>query len=168
MRQIGTVDRLLQIGYHVGMKTKNRSVKSTADFRWEYGKLIPRAVIREFARQIAERFEPKRIILFGSYAYGQPNADSDLDILVVMPARDHISQAVKIRLALPDPPFPLDLMVRSPTKLQSRLAEGNSFLTEIVTRGRVLYEKGSGRVGSQSRSRSRRRPQNVSRSSVGS
>jgi len=38
------------------------------NFRWEYGKLVPRAVIRDYARQIAEQFHPDRIILFGSSA----------------------------------------------------------------------------------------------------
>lgn len=82
-------------------------------------------------RPIGE-FRPDKFILFGSYAYGAPNADSDVDLLVVMPARDHISQAVKIRLALPAPPFALDLLVRSPEKLQRRLAEGDSFLSETA------------------------------------
>ena len=47
---------------------------------------IPMAAIRRFARQIAEKFDPEKIILFGSYAYGQPHEWSDVDILVVMPA----------------------------------------------------------------------------------
>ena len=47
---------------------------------------VPLHVIRDFARRVAERFHPERIILFGSYAYGAPHADSDVDILVVMPA----------------------------------------------------------------------------------
>ena len=66
------------------------------DYRWDYGKLIPRAVIRDYARQIAEQFHPDRIILFGSYAYGKPHKDSDVDILVVMQSRDEINQAVRI------------------------------------------------------------------------
>ena len=45
-------------------------------------------VIRRFARQVAERFEPERIILFGSHAYGTPHAASDVDILVIMPAKN--------------------------------------------------------------------------------
>ena len=55
------------------------------------------AAIRRYARRIAERFEPKKIILFGSYAYGTPHEDSDVDLLVVMPAANEVSQAVRIR-----------------------------------------------------------------------
>jgi uncharacterized protein len=109
-------------------------------------------VIRRFARQVAERFHPEKIILFGSYAYGTPHADSDVDILVVMPARNQLDQAVKISLAI-DPPFPLDIIVRTPHNMGWRLAEGESFLTEITTKGKVLYEKNHAWVGTQSRKR---------------
>jgi predicted nucleotidyltransferase len=74
------------------------------------------AVIRRFARAAAEHFQPEKIILFGSYAYGEPHADSDVDILVVMPARNEIDQAVRIDRQI-GPPFPLDLIVRKPKTL---------------------------------------------------
>ncbi len=120
--------------------------------RWYRGADIPMRVIRRFARQVAERFRPEKIILFGSYAYGTPHADSDVDILVVMPARNQLDQAVKIELAC-DPPFPLDIIVRTPHNMEWRLAEGDSFLTEITTKGKVLYEKDHAGVGTQSRKR---------------
>ncbi len=108
--------------------------------RWYRGADIPMRLIRRFARQVAERFQPDKIILFGSYAYGTPHADSDVDILVVMPCRNQLDQAAKISIDI-DPPFPLDIIVRTPYSMKWRLADGESFLTEITTRGRVLYEK---------------------------
>jgi predicted nucleotidyltransferase len=114
--------------------------------RWYRGADIPMRVIRRFAREVAERFRPDKIILFGSYAYGTPHADSDVDILVIMPARNQLDQAVKIHLALL-PPFPLDLIVRTPKNMKWRLEEGDSFLREVVARGKVLYEKDDARVG---------------------
>jgi predicted nucleotidyltransferase len=110
------------------------------------------AVIRRFARQVAERFHPEKIILFGSHAYGKPHADSDVDILVVMPARNEIDAAVAIDRVI-EPPFPLDIIVRTPKNMHWRLEEGDSFLSEIVTKGKVLYEKTNGRVGAKSRRR---------------
>jgi predicted nucleotidyltransferase len=107
-------------------------------------------VIRRFARQVAELFQPDKIILFGSYAYGTPHADSDVDILVVMPARNQLDQAVKIRWQVPRY-FPMDLIVRTPATMKWRLAEGDLFHTEIVTKGKILYEKKHRRVGPQSR-----------------
>jgi predicted nucleotidyltransferase len=107
-------------------------------------------VIRRFARQVAERFQPDKIILFGSYAYGTPHADSDVDILVIMPARNPINRAARIRWEVPAP-FPMDLIVRTPEDLAWRIAEGESFHTEILTKGKVLYEKGRSRLGSKGR-----------------
>ena len=123
---------------------------------------IPVQVISRYARAIAERFRPDKIILFGSFAYGTPHADSDVDLLVIMPARSQGSQAYKIRLALMAP-FPMDLIVRTPQTMKWRLAEGDSFLKEIVSKGKVLYEKADGRVGTKSRRGLPRRRQYSSR-----
>lgn len=114
------------------------------------------AAIRRYARQIAERFRPDKIILFGSYAYGQPNEDSDVDLLVIMPARNQLDQAFKIRWQLPAP-FAMDLLVRTPKEMKWRLEERESFTTEITSKGKVLYEKDHHRVGAKGRSRLRRR-----------
>ncbi len=101
---------------------------------------VPLRVIRDFARRVAERFHPERIILFGSYAYGAPHADSDVDILVVMPARSELAQSVRIDLAC-EPNFPLDIIVRTPKNMRWRLEEGDSFLREIVARGRSCMKR---------------------------
>ena len=111
---------------------------------------IPIAAIRRYARQVAERFRPNKIILFGSYAYGTPHEDSDVDLMVVMPAANHVSQAVRIRLALPAP-FPMDLLVRTPDDLRRGLKEEDWFVREVVEKGKVLYEAKNGSVGAKSR-----------------
>jgi len=139
-----------------GMTHKPRTPPNALPMRWYRGADIPMRVIRRFARQVAERFQPDKIILFGSYAYGTPHADSDVDILVVMPARNELDQAVRIRLTV-DYSFPLDLLVRTPKNLSWRLAEGDSFLKEIMAKGRILYEKDNPRVGAKSRGRLSRR-----------
>src|SRR5437870_11302408 len=121
--------------------SRKRLTPSPATYpRWYRGAGVPMRVIRRFARQVAERFQPDKIILFGSYAYGTPHADSDVDILVVMPARNEQDRAVRIRQTV-DYNFPMDLIVRTPKNLSWRLAEGDWFLREIVAQGKVLYEK---------------------------
>ncbi len=110
---------------------------------------VPLRLIRAFARKVAEQFRPDKIILFGSHAYGQPHEGSDVDILVIMPARNELDQSLKICLAV-SAPFPMDLIVRTPQKISSRLKSGDSFHTEIVTKGRVLYEERNARVGAKS------------------
>jgi len=134
------------------MSTTKGNLQGTSPTRLYLGREIPLAVIRRYAQQVAERFRPDKVVLFGSHARGTPHDDSDVDILVVMEARNQHSQAVNIRWELPAP-FPMDLLVRTPQALQSRLDDGDSFLAEIVTKGKVLYEKARKRVGAKSRSR---------------
>jgi predicted nucleotidyltransferase len=141
---------------------KRKTPSNARPARWYRGADIPLRVIRRFARQIAERFRPDKIILFGSYAYGTPHADSDVDLLVIMPARNQIDQAVRIRWEVPAR-FPLDLIVRTPANMKWRLAEGDLFHTEIVKKGKVLYEKDDEGMGPKSRRRlsNRRAPRAV-------
>jgi predicted nucleotidyltransferase len=129
------------------------AANETKPGRWYRGNEVPKSAIRSFARGIAERFHPEKIILFGSHAYGRPHVDSDVDILVIMPCRNEIDQACKIRLAI-ERRFPLDLIVRKPHNINWRLAEGDDFLREIVSKGKVLYEAPDERVGAKGRSRS--------------
>src|SRR6266852_1549768 len=105
------------------MVGKRRTLPKALPERWYRGADIPMRVIRRYARQVAERFQPDKIILFGSYAYGTPHEDSDVDILVVMPCRNQLRQAYKMELSC-DPPFPLSLIVRTPANLKWRLEEG--------------------------------------------
>jgi predicted nucleotidyltransferase len=98
---------------------------------------LPEAVAR-----IAGELHPQRIILFGSYAYGVPIPDSDVDLLVIMEtdaSSQERSWAVS-RLLLPRP-FPVDILVRTPDEVKRALANGDFFMRDIVTRGRVLYER---------------------------
>ncbi len=143
-------------GYNLGMVQQHSAPVELPPVRRYRSPDIPMAAIRRYARQIAERFQPERIILFGSYANGTPHQDSDVDLLVVMPAANHVSQAVRIRLALPAP-FAMDLLVRTPEKLRRGLEEEDWFLREIVEKGKVLHEAKNGAVGTKGRIRHRRR-----------
>lgn len=139
------------------MSTAKRLTEGALPNRLYSGPEIPLSAISANARQVGQTFLPERIILFGSYAYGKPTADSDVDLLVIMPARNQLDQAFKIRLALPAA-FPLDLIVRTPTNIKGRLKDGDSFLTEILSRGKVLYERDNRRVGAKGRDGPRSRP----------
>ncbi len=103
-------------------------------------KSIPQEAILDVVDQIATQFQPKQIILFGSYAYGHPHQTSDVDLLVIMntPLRE-TAQAVRICQAL-ECNFGVDLIVRTPAKLAQRLGWGDFFLHEIINKGRILYE----------------------------
>jgi predicted nucleotidyltransferase len=113
---------------------------------------IPMAAIRRFARRIAERFHPEKIILFGSYAYGTPHAESDVDLLVIMPAYDVVNQAIRICGAF-EREFVYDLIVRTPKQIEQGFRDNNWFIREIVEKGKVLYEAPDGEMGPQGRRR---------------
>src|SRR5438445_11693191 len=113
---------------------------------------IPLAAIRRFARRIAERFQPDKIILFGSYAYGKPHEESDVDLLVVMRTKNAIDQSIRIKTAFKRL-FSLDLIVRTPWQIERGLKDDDWFLREIVEKGKVLYEAPDRQVGAQSRGR---------------
>ena len=96
----------------------------------------------EAVAHLVHELRPERIVLFGSYAYGTPTPDSDVDLLVIMQTRASSadrSWAVS-RLLLPRP-FPVDILVRTPQEVQRALEKGDFFIREILTRGRVLYER---------------------------
>ncbi|MBM3127941.1 MAG: nucleotidyltransferase domain-containing protein [Chloroflexi bacterium] len=98
---------------------------------------MPKAV-----RRIARALRPQKIILFGSYGYGNPDPDSDVDLLVVMKTRASSadrSWAVS-RLLIPRP-FPVDILVRTPQEIARALRGGDFFIDEIVSQGQVLYER---------------------------
>ena len=96
--------------------------------------------IRELTSQIARAFNPDKIILFGSHAYGQASSDSDVDILVVLPFEGKpVRKAIEIRNKV-NAVVPLDLIVRTPEQVAERLAQNDWFMREIVERGRTLYE----------------------------
>lgn len=102
---------------------------------------IPLDTIRQYAAQIAERFHPSRIVLFGSQAWGTPHKDSDVDLLVVMPFEGKgMRQSVKICTEF-YPPFPLDLIVRKPEEVDTRVERRDFFLQEIMNKGIVLYDQ---------------------------
>jgi predicted nucleotidyltransferase len=104
---------------------------------------IPQAAINDVVRQIAEKFQPIKIILFGSYAYGKPKRESDVDLLVVMKTdlkESYLSRSIRRAIVYH---FGLDLVVKTPESLASRIEMGDFFLMEILKKGKVLYERTS-------------------------
>lgn len=103
-------------------------------------KKITKRTINLFAKQIAEQFNPDQIILFGSYAYGKPTADSDVDMLVIMPFKGKGAKKTSEILIATDPRFPVDLLVRTPKQIKTRIALGDFFIREITQKGKIIYE----------------------------
>ena len=98
--------------------------------------------IRRLCDAIAQEFHPEKIVLFGSYAYGEPRPDSDVDLLVVMPFEgspfrqaamilSHVVHTVGV--------LPMDLLVRTAEQVQERLHMGDSFMRDIIEHGKMMY-----------------------------
>jgi predicted nucleotidyltransferase len=80
--------------------------------------------IRRLSERIAREFHPERIILFGSYAYGTPSNDSDVDLLVILPFEGKPTRKALEILNKMNPGISLDLLVRTPEQVQERLRAG--------------------------------------------
>ncbi len=101
------------------------------------GETLPAAI-----QHIVQVLHPEKIILFGSYAYGKPTPDSDVDLLIIMETDLPTSQRYIAVSRLLDPrPFPVDILVKKPDEVDSALKKGDFFLNEILTRGILLYER---------------------------
>lgn len=99
--------------------------------------------IKRAAVKMAEAVQPEKIILFGSYAYGHPNKDSDVDFLLVVKDRTRKKRreiSLKASSALIPRPFSVDIVVRSSQDIGPRIKGGDFFLEEIFEKGRVIYE----------------------------
>jgi predicted nucleotidyltransferase len=93
--------------------------------------------------RIVLNLNPEKIILFGSYAYGNPTPDSDVDLLVIMrtKAKD-VDRYVAVSNLLYPRQFPVDILVKTPREIEKESRKkGNFFLREILTKGKVLYER---------------------------
>ena len=100
--------------------------------------------IKQAALKMADAVDPDKIILFGSYAYGKPNKDSDVDFLLVVPQKtrnDRNKMYLKASKALDPHTFPCDIVIRSKSDISWRMNEGDCFLQEVMEKGQVLYER---------------------------
>lgn len=102
--------------------------------------MVSKQRIKSYCDAIAAAFKPQKIILFGSYAYGRPNNDSDVDVMVVMPQRRYRKDLdYRIRTKVPAG-FPVDVLVEPDEKLARRVADRECFILEVLERGEVMYE----------------------------
>ena len=104
--------------------------------------MIRRQDIVNWCQSVAREFRPEKIYLFGSYAHGLPDEDSDVDVLIVMAlprGRREARQAAAIRERV-RASFPMDVIVRSPQQVARRLARGDGFIADILRRGQLMYE----------------------------
>jgi predicted nucleotidyltransferase len=104
--------------------------------------MIRRQDIVNWCGRVGREFRPDQIFLFGSYANGMPDEDSDVDVLVVMAlprGRRDVRQAAAIRERV-RASFPMDVLVRSPQQVARLLDHGDGFIADILRHGQLIYE----------------------------
>jgi predicted nucleotidyltransferase len=104
--------------------------------------MIENSKINEIVKKIAQFYNPDKIILFGSYAYGIPNENSDLDLLIIkdsdMPRPE---RSVEIRKMLFGSMVPMDLLVYTNSEINESKDKKHSFVYQAITKGKTLYER---------------------------
>jgi uncharacterized protein len=99
--------------------------------------------IQDITGKIVKEFQPEKIILFGSYAWGEPHEWSDVDLFIVKESnKSKIDRARDIRMYLFGNNFPpIDLLVYTPQEVEKRISIGDFFVKDIFTRGKILYAR---------------------------
>jgi len=104
------------------------------------GSRIAAKYLRRAVGRIVRRFRPEKIVLFGSHAYGEPGAGSDLDLLVVLRSTRHpFEQESSVDVLLADRPVPMDILVRTPDELAEYRRTADPFWLRILEEGKILY-----------------------------
>lgn len=99
-------------------------------------------ILQEIVRRVVEAVDPDKIILFGSYAYGQPHEASDLDLLVIMPSdKPRWQRSIPIYNALRGLLIPKDVVVYTPEEVEEWSEVPQAFVTTAFRKGKVLYDR---------------------------
>lgn len=101
------------------------------------------ALLNEMTNRLVQAFEPEQIILFGSYAWGTPHDDSDIDLYVIVPesGESPLQRARRARACLGYVRFALDIFVRTRAEADKYRHIYASLECQIFEKGRLLYER---------------------------
>jgi predicted nucleotidyltransferase len=103
---------------------------------------VTEEALQEIVHRLVIGLHPHKIVLFGSYVYGTSTADSDVDLLVIVDTHARpVDRYLRVSRLLRPRPFPLDLLVKTPKEVAQALDRDDAFMSEIMARGRVLYER---------------------------
>lgn len=98
--------------------------------------------ISEITDKIVKEIKPEKIILFGSFAWGKPHKDSDLDLFVVEKSElSKRQRQINIRRLFLDFEMPADALSFTPEEIENRKKKNDLFVADILTKGKVLYER---------------------------
>jgi len=99
--------------------------------------------IQEITSKIIKEFNPQKVVLFGSHAWGSPKKNSDIDLFIVKDdaKKNTREMAIDLERILSDRDGPLDILVYKPSQIEERLVMNDPFIVKIWHDGEVLYER---------------------------
>lgn len=97
--------------------------------------------IENITKQIVKKYKPEKIILYGSFAYGKPKSNSDIDLLVIKKTNKKSVERIKEILMKVKFNLPLEPLVYNPKEYRERLEMGDFLFQDIFKKGKILYEK---------------------------
>ncbi|OGM93031.1 hypothetical protein A2935_03875 [Candidatus Wolfebacteria bacterium RIFCSPLOWO2_01_FULL_47_17b] len=96
--------------------------------------------LQEVVQKIVNEYKPEKIILFGSWAWGEPGPDSDVDLFIIKETENTREMAREIDGSIFPRPFPLDLIVYKPEQVE-RGQKNDFFVRAILAKGKILYAR---------------------------
>ena len=97
--------------------------------------------IQEIADTIVREYKPEKIVLFGSWAWGEPHKDSDFDFFIIKETKTPTLKRIEeVDRIFSRREFPMDFLVYTPEQVKNRLEIGDLFIKDVLTNGKVLYE----------------------------
>ncbi len=104
--------------------------------------MISQNKIDDIVNKIAQNYNPEKILLFGSYANGQPNDESDLDFIIIKDTdKPRHKRGREVRKFLIGSMVPIDIKIYTPDEFESEQKSGYSFLSSIIKGTKLLYER---------------------------
>ena len=117
--------------------------KKTKSVQASFSSSDPQTIIQQMTEKIISKIHPRKIILFGSYGWGTPTADSDIDLCIIHPTTitKRGKRALIIRDILSSFFFPLDILVYTPEEVEEWGQAEGGLLKKILDHGKVLYDE---------------------------
>jgi predicted nucleotidyltransferase len=114
-------------------------------------KTISQDMLQEMTQRLVAEFQPEQVILFGSHAWGKPDENSDIDLLVIVPYSDMkpVQRAIRAHRCLRGIPIPMDILVKTQAEVDEYRDVYASLECEILERGKVLYDRSKTAVGEE-------------------